>query len=229
MRSISSWRVRTSSSPPLDAALVTNLSYVLHDRSTSSVIATYAQNIASQRSRMSRFADGLAELSDDQLAERVVIDPRKLALLAGRDKDNHAIPVVTLRLGAWRTLGRLLRAVAGVESQVVVFDRQSDSDLDRAGDIWFRAPSLVAPPPPEIMTQPVLFAIAVARPDTQTILLDVDHVVPRTVASSGGPGWPDQILRLAEGALRNYFEHWWCDVPLWNAPAEDGLPEFQVE
>lgn len=233
MRSIASWHGRSGSSTPLDAALVTNLSYVLHERSSSTQIAAYIQHIAAQRSRLSRFVDGLVQLSDDQLASRVVIEPRKLALLTELEMHNGPTPVVTLQLGAWRTLGRLLRAVAEVESQIFVFDRRSDSGPDRAGDSWFRAPSLVSSPPAEVMTQPLLFAIAVVRPGTETILLDSHLIPPSTESSgavpSGGPRWPSQVLSLAESALRCHFEQWWCDVPLWSAPAEDALPEFQFE
>lgn len=233
MRSIASWRGRSVSSTPLDAALVTNLSYVLHERSSSTQIAAYIQHIAAQRSRLSRFVDGLAQLSDDQLASRVVIEPRKLALLTELDKHNGPTPVVTLQLGGWRTLGRLLRAVAEVESQIFVFDRPSDSGPDRAGDSWFRAPSLVAPPPVEVMTELFLFAIAVIRPGTETILLDGHLIAPSTEGSgavpSGGYRWPSQVLSLAESALRSHFEQWWCDAPLWSRPAEDTLPEFKAE
>lgn len=210
----------------------TNLSYVLHEPSTSSQIDEYARRIEARRPRIAKLVSYLGSLGEEGLRGRIVMDPRKSAMFEELGKNDQPAEVLSLRLGAWKLLSQLLQAVTGSLPSVTFFDTPSDT-LASDGTIWFGGRSLIGQPAARTGSRPAFLVLAIVRPGDQAILLDIERVTPQAPASgvslSDPPRWPAQALRVAENAVRSYLDQWGCEQPLWGAPAEAALPEFQGE
>lgn len=237
MRGVSLSRIRFVSSESVDRVLTTNLSYVLHEPSTSTVVQQYARRIETSRSRIGASSNRLGRLSDDQLRHHFVIEAQEIEALKRAVHSGDALGVVTLRLGAWGLLSRALSVAAesapGVITKIHTFDRASGRTGGLPRTTWFRADSLIAPPPPEISLQRCIFATALMRPDCHSLLLSIREVGPCWIGpverENNADAWSEEVVEYAQAAVREHVEQWWCEEQLWSHPVEATLPEFLAD
>ncbi|HLI51823.1 MAG TPA: hypothetical protein VKU87_08500, partial [Thermomicrobiaceae bacterium] len=201
---------------------------MLHERSTSAQVERYAQRIDSSRHRINSAVERMSQFGADRLGHRIVIDPGELSTLKQAIRSNDPPIVITLQLGAWRLLSRLLSQAAGEESDafanVFPFDRAAPRTEDSASTTWFRARSLIAPPPAEIGTRRWVFAVAPLRPDPDSILVHIREIgstLDRSIESESSTGvWPAEVIEYTQAAVREYIDQWCVRERLWSHPAE---------
>lgn len=200
-----------------------NLSFVLHEPSTSPAVVTQARRLLARRRRLESAIVRLQRLDDLMLLPRVVL----------RDQAGvHAVQahppnvLLTLRLGAWPLLQRVMTLhLPETRAAALLYL----VDAEPISPPWsvpvFRAPAALALPPPEQLgRQWAAFATLAFRPGRRSVLLDIVPLPGDPVEA--GPGWRSALAGAIETALRDFTDQWWCRRALWAAPAELVLPEF---
>lgn len=198
-----------------------NLSYVLHEPSTSALVRDFAERSSAETRRLHRATAALAALPDSALRERVVV--LATSPLDARGDETSPAAIASIHLGPWWLLPRVLGLVAsdGTPWPVHVID-QPAAAVTRTVP-FFRAPARLALPEASASGYPAWFAALVLRPGGGTLLLRLE-AVPGPEAS---PAERDAaLLGAAERVIRAHVEQWSCPGPLWDAPAELSLPEF---
>uniref|UniRef100_A0A831TBE2 Uncharacterized protein n=1 Tax=Thermorudis peleae TaxID=1382356 RepID=A0A831TBE2_9BACT len=209
-----------------EAILRLNLSYVLHEPSTSPAVGALARQVLSNWRRIAAATRRLGSLDDLALLTRVVVrNYRSLWAAQAQPPDM----LLTVRLGAWPLLERVVGLHLGEQrspAQLHLLDGQP------ASPSWdlplFRAPARVSLPPVEQLAgQRACFATLVFRPGWRTLLLDLTPL-------AGDPAeerepWVASLGTAAEAAIRGFTDQWLCAHALWEAPAERALPEFVAD
>lgn len=221
-------RARTGEESQVDlTATLINLSYVLHEPSTSDQVRGAARRLVETEPGLRRAVAALASLPDPDLRERVVIHaPGGLPDVAS----DEPLVALSLQIGAWPLLPRVLALLGrpGTGAQrppwrVWLLDDPGSRSSQRFD--LFRAPARLCVPDTALMLE--WFAVLVLRPGSNTLLLAVE----RLAESECGPNETTARLRraipAAETAIRSHVGQWLCPVPLWEKPAEDYLPEFR--
>jgi hypothetical protein len=207
----------------------TNLSYVLHERSTSHVVKQYVDKLARDRIRMSRDVERLNALDDTALRERLFVapgdDPPRAELTAPR------LTILSLRVGAWRILPRILRLIGLMESDAnLSVCRIDEREGPRMLTLpFFRGPAnLCLPSVQPERVQRLAFASAVLRPGNDSILVRC-QTLPELLQddATAVESW-QPLLGSAERVVREFVLQWDCERPLWDGPAEATLPEFRT-
>ncbi|MBX6340864.1 MAG: hypothetical protein IRY97_00260 [Thermomicrobiaceae bacterium] len=211
------------------SALALNLSFVLHEPSTSAQVARAARAAASCEVRARRAEARLGALPDRDLLDRAVVTGPALQSLG---LDVARVAVLSPRLGPWRLLPRLLACALASERHLPRPPETTLHLIDAPGDgpaatvSFFRGEATLALPPPETLAAPLaLFAWVVLRPGDQSLHL---HREPLALAVGASPLDALQAcLPLAEEAIRSHVGQWCCSAPLWARPAERELPELR--
>ena len=197
-----------------DDAIRANLSYVLHAPSRSRQVETVARDLARARRELDAAARRLARLPTDVLAARtLVLAP------SGEPRAGSPATALTVQVGPWRLLGRLLTARYGRDNDARWEARIVDDPgcVDAAPVEFFRGPARLCLPvhahPPACW-----FATLVLRPGGSSLLLELTPLTD--------PDPDARALRVAEAAIRTHVGQWTCSAPLWPRPAEEQLSEF---
>ncbi len=210
-------------------AIESNLSYVLHEPSTSPVVRRYASEWRKESAARSRVVDRLSRLTDYGLRERIVVEPMTAKAHSDRFQEAH---ILSVKVGAWRLLPRVL-AISGLiptqASTVVSFIDDESCDQSESLTFYRAAANLCMPRWHPGETGAWFFAAALVRPGGRSILV---RFAPLTQDDQEGraalQAW--QYARpLAEKSIREFIMQWGCNRPLWNSPAEETLPEFRLK
>lgn len=210
---------------PIKQALALNLSYVLHEPSTSPEIHAAVRTLQTTHRRVQRATQRLASRADEAVIP-CVVPHHEHALQLLQSTAPHSIHLLTLTLGAWQLLPRLI-ALHTYQSKPTVWVLERLPMVGPARDrpfLLFRAPTRLALPEALLDNAvPVWFATAAFRPGWQSVLL---HLCPL-------PEQPTERLTMLgqsiEEVLRNFWPQWYPERALWPAPAEVVLPEFRDE
>lgn len=198
-----------------------NLSYVLHEPSTSAMVRDVAERGVAEARRLHRATAALAALPNPVLRERVVVlSTSPLDAFAKRAAPSA---IASIHLGPWWLLPRILGLSAsdGTPRPVHFIDQPAAAATRMVP--FFRAPARLALPEASAPDYPAWFAALVLRPGGNTLLLRLEAVPGPEVS----PAERDAaLLGAAERAIRAHVEQWSCPGPLWDAPAELSLPEF---
>ena len=196
-----------------DEALRVNLSYVLHEPSTSPQVGAYLARARQARPDLDRAVARLAALSGPDLVARTL-------LLApdGVPQPDAGESVRTVKLRASELLGRVLAArFGGGEAAWHVTPLDDPACADAVDATFFRGPARLCLPGPSGGPDG-WFAALTIRPGGETLLLEITRVA--------GPDARDRTLRAAEAAIRMHMGQWACAAALWPRPAEAQLSEF---
>lgn len=207
------------------ANVALNLSYVLHERSDSDAARQYVRAREVEQRRCSKAIRDIGRLSDGELRSRlIVLDDAENS----SSREPTGVQIISVDVGAGQLFPRLLQVAGIVRPGTPTFGSLLDGS--HTGDeqplIFFGAPAaLNTPALPVESDVPLLFATAVLRPGSASILLRVaslDHD-----GETGGPDW-QRAAHLAEAVIREFPLQWWCERPLWARPVQESLPEFQA-
>jgi hypothetical protein len=205
-----------------------NLSYVLHEPSTSNQVAAFVELLERDQDRIARSLRRLETLDDGALKSRSIARIVRPGPDAGRARHH----VLTLTLGAWRLTKRLcgiwLADDGGVADPLVTYlDDPAESAATTVP--LFRAPARLTPIPLDAARDAEAWWIAAAvfRPGFETLLLDLTRI---GVVAPGGSRSEVYAAALphAERLLRSYPSQWECRRALWPRPAEAALQEFRT-
>lgn len=204
-------------------AVTLNLSYVLHEPSTSSAVAAAADRLRQRQRQIGRVVERYAALTEEALLDRVVIHaPNGLP-----DRDALVAGALSVRVGAWQLAGRVLASGAGAAARGRRVELQYLDDVAEASPRrvpFFRGPAALRPPATTDPGRlPAWFATLVVRPGGDSLLLTL---TPLPVGTSRPDDLLEAALPLAEAAIREFVDQWWCPLPLWARPVEEALPEF---
>ena len=196
-------------------AVRTNLSYVLHEPSTSAAVTAQASRLTGARRSLDAAARRLARLTDAELAARTLV----LAPL-GEPPAGNSGTALSVQVGPWRMLRRVLAVRYGVADarpwSVTLVD--DPGCLAVAGAEFFRGPARLCLPVVDDRSASWFAALAL-RPGGDRLLLELTPLA--------GDGAIERVLRAAEAAIRGHVGQWTCAAALWPRPAEDQLPEFR--
>ncbi|CCF86270.1 hypothetical protein [Nitrolancea hollandica] len=204
-----------------------NLSYVLHEPSTSRQVESAARQVIANERKARAAVDRLSRLQDAELLRRVV-SPVPL--------DSIDLPIsesfVTLQIGAWQLIPRLLAALRATRQldrpfpvHVQFLDGLTGSQT--VATPFFRGPAQLRLPSTNSSGRlPGHFVSLILRPGGSRLQLILDPLMidtgqdPRAgVLKAAGP--------LAEAVIRSHAGQWFCSRNLWPRPAEQELPEFR--
>jgi hypothetical protein len=210
---------------PVTQALALNLSYILHEPSTSPEIHAAVHTLQTTRRRVQRATRRLASRADEAVIP-CIVPHHEHALHLLQSTAPRSIHLLTLTLGAWQLLPRLI-ALHAYQSKPTLWLLERLPMVGPARDrpfLLFRAPTRLALPEALLDNSvPVWFATAAFRPGWQSVLL---HLCPL-------PEQPAERLttlgQSIEEVLRNFWPQWYPERALWPAPAEAVLPEFRDE
>lgn len=206
-----------------------NLSYVLHEPSTSRQVKNAARQIIANERKARAAVERLSRLPDTEILHRVS---------APFSLDEIDFPVsesfVTLQIGAWQLIPRVLaalRVAQGLEHQLPVQVQFLDglTGGPTVATRFFRAAAQLRLPSNNPSGQrPNYFVSLILRPGGEHVQLELDRLMVDSeresragVLNASGP--------LAEAVVRSHSGQWFCLRPLWPRPAEQELPEFQRE
>ena len=201
--------------PPPDIAI--NLSYVLHERSDSAVVARYASDIERERRGRDRLSATLNRLSVDELRQRIVLEHELPRF------DQSTFRIISLKIGVWTVLDTVLAAACPTFVRANISTHLVDNDCETltTRDL-FRAPAgLCVPDAGTPVDAADYFAAALVRPGGNSIQLRLEPLV------SGGLQNNWKVTgKILEKTIREFVLQWDCDRSLWSSPAEVTLPEF---
>ncbi len=204
-----------------------NLSYVLHEPSTSRQVESAARQVIANERKARAAVDRLSRLSDAELLRRVV-SPVLLGTIDLPISESY----VTLQIGAWQLVPRLLaalRVTRHVDRPLPVHVQFLDglTGGQTVATPFFRGPAqLRLPSTTSSGRLPGHFVSLILRPggDRVQLILDPLNADPRQDPRA-------DVLRaarpLAEAVLRSHAGQWFCSRNLWPRPAEQELPEFR--
>lgn len=210
-------------------AIERNLSYVLHEPSTSVVVRNFAADLRREGTRVRRAVARFADLTDVDLRQRIVVEP-----VDGQNSlgEISTLGVLSVKVGAWKLLSRTLRLSGLVPAQARLVVRFLDDDWCEVTDTmpFFRAPArLCLPRAVAVETSSWCFASALLRPGGTSILLRFDAInLDPDPGGLVGNAW-ERTRPLAEKSIREFVLQWGCDRALWERPAEEILPEFRLK
>lgn len=204
-----------------------NLSYVLHEPSTSRQVESAARQVIANERKARAAVDRLSRLPDTELLRRIY---------APVPLDSIDLPTsesfVTLQIGAWQLVPRVLaalRVTRRLERPLPVHVQYLDglTGGPTVATPFFRAPAqLRLPSTNSSGRHPGHFVSLILRPGGERLQLTLDRLnvdfgqEPRIdVLKAAGP--------LAEAAVRSHAGQWFCSRNLWPRPAEQELPEFR--
>lgn len=204
-----------------------NLSYVLHEPSTSRQVETAARQVIASERKARSAVDRLSRLSDAELIRRVH---------APVPLDTIELPIsesfVTLQIGAWQLIPRVLaalRVTRGLDRPLPVQVQFLDglTGGPTVATPFFRAPAqLRLPSKNSSGRHPGHFVSLILRPGGERLQLTID----RLTVDFGQESYTDVLAAarpLAEAAVRSHAGQWFCSRNLWPRPAEQELPEFR--
>ncbi len=202
--------------------VLSNLSYVLHERSSSPVVKETARLLMDDQKRLDLTVRRLAALDDAELAARVIVDIGSRDLAA----EFASAQVITVTVGAFALLPRALR-LAGVLREEAKLDYtflDGSSCATQEPRSFFRGQaSLCAPSNGPTSDCPWIFAAALIRPGDASLLV-------RCLLAGNGDDDKQRawsiVTRQAEAAIREFVLQWRCKRSLWPRPVEETLPEF---
>jgi len=211
----------------IQAALAVNLSYVLHEPSTSTEVQHVIEQVTAENRRCITATRQFAKLHDHDLATRVVILDERGAPASGGYVNLH---VVSVRVGAWALLPELLHATGiiapGTRANCSYLDSPDTNSL-QSFPLFRGLAQLHALSQTQASADVCLFASAVFRPGYKSILLRFNELESDfTNAAGQDPSWRSAAT-VAEMAIREFVYQWSCPRALWERPAEDALPEFE--
>ncbi len=203
-----------------------NLSYVLHEASTSRQVDSAARQVIATERKVRAAVDRLSRLPDAELLRRVSsVFPL----------DTIDLPVaesfVALQIGAWQLIPRMLaalRVTRGLERPLPVQVQFLDglTGGPTVATPFFRAPAqLRLPSKNSNGRHPGSFVSLILRPGGEHLQLTLD----RLTVDSGQESCTDVLKAtgpLAEAVVRSHAGQWFCPRHLWPRPAEQELPEF---
>jgi len=197
-----------------DNAVCINLSYVLHEPATSTVVVAYAARASQTRNQLDRATRRLTRLTDVAIAARtLVLAP------SGEPPAGTAGSALTVQIGPWRLLRRVLTTRYRTSSDawdVTLVDDPGCRSMTEAE--FFRAPARLCLPVAE--QRPAgWFATLTLRPGGDGLLLELMPLAANDTSHS--------VVAAAEAAIRSHVGQWTCAAALWPRPAEDQLPEFR--
>lgn len=208
------------------AWLTLNLSYVLHEPSTSAIVQETAQRVLATHQALRRVADQFARLPDPSFQQGiVVVTPPPTDAPPRRRPPSPRI--VSAHVGPFWLLERVLaltarqRGIALPPEPVFLDDPTGPHPVTIP---FFRAPARLQLKREDLHRGvPVEFVTVALRPGGRTLHFRIDRVSqgtedPETVEQ--------RLIAAAERAIREHVEQWFCPGPLWDAPAEQSLPEF---
>lgn len=210
----------------LEATLRLNLSYVLHEPSTSPAVGALARQVLANRRRIGTATRRLSSLDDLTLLTRVVPrDHRRLWAVQARPPDT----LLTVRLGAWALLERVIGLHLGEQHPPAELHLLDEVPADSGWRLpLFRAKACLAlPPTKHLASRRACFATLVFRPGWRTLLLDLTPLAGDPVEER--EPWVTSLASAVEAAIREFTDQWLCARPLWEAPAERALPEFVAD
>ncbi len=204
-----------------------NLSYVLHEPSTSRPVESAARQVIANERTARAAVDRLSRLPDAELLRRVV---------SSVPLNTIDLPIsesfVTLQIGAWQLIPRLLAALRVTRHvdrplpvQVQYLDGLTGSQT--VATPFFRGPAQLRLPSENSSGRlPGHFVSLILRPGGDHLELTLDPLMvdpvqdPRVdLLKAAGPP--------AEAVVRSHAGQWFCSRNLWPRPAEQVLPEFQ--
>lgn len=204
-----------------------NLSYVLHEPSTSRQVENAARQVITGERKARAAIDRLSRLPDAEVLRRVC-SPVPLEMID--------FPVsasfVTLQIGAWQLIPRVLAAMQmkqGHERRIPVNVQFLDglTGGPTAATPFFRAPARLRLPSKGPGDQPPeLFVSLVLRPGGERLQLAVDRL-PLNSGDDPYTAVLNASRPLAEAVVRSHVGQWFCPRALWSQPAERELAEFQ--
>ncbi|GEM_PF-547911 len=195
-----------------------NLSYVLHEPSSSATVRRFVQQLLDNARAASGASRRIMTWTDERFLPTLVV--RDERVLWNFQRDQSPI-VLTIDLGASSLLQRALHLLLPSTSPVRTvwsIDRWS-GDTRSYSCTLFRAETTIALPASSEF--PAWFAILVFRPGWRSLLLDLSHLSATT--------FHRDLVRTLERVIRDYTDQWWCWRPWWPVPAEEVLPELQGE
>jgi hypothetical protein len=212
----------------MDVSIVRlNLSYVLHAPSTSQQVEAFARRVLANERLARAVVTRFSRIPDDQILRRVTT-PSSLNAADLSDAE----PVITLGVGAWPLIPRVLAALrtsSGLNQsapmQIHLLDGEGNNRCVTTP--FFRAPARLCEPSPAPSAQQFgHFVSLIIRPDNDSLSLHVDRL---RLNGSDDPvrGALLRSTPLAETMIRAHVEQWFCQRPLWTRPAEQELPEFR--
>ena len=193
-----------------------NLSYVLHEPSSSATVGRFVQQLFVNARSATRASRRMETWTDERLLPTIVV--RDERVLWDFQRDASSI-VLTIDLGAssllHRTLHLLLPSRSSIRTLWSVDHWSAEARPYRC--TLFRAETTIAlPAPPEFRAW---FAILVFRPGWRSLLLDLSRLSVAT--------FHHDLVRTLERVIRDYTDQWWCWRPWWPVPAEEALPELK--
>jgi hypothetical protein len=204
-----------------------NLSYVLHEPSTSIAVRTACEALNREHARCLQAAERIAKLNDGELARRIVVPANVDAPSIGFVEQLH---VLSLQIGAWQMLPRLMRLSGVVHpSAHIDIDYLDDPDGNSMRAVpFYRTTATVNFPGRTAKVGTSLFAIAVFRPGYESVLMRFNEInLAYDHATEDDPDW-ESVRLEAERAIREFTYQWSCPRTLWDRPAEETLPEFHT-
>ncbi len=209
------------------SAVASNLSYVLHEPSTSTVVRSYVSGLRRERERINAATRRLGDLTDDEFGKRVICVP-------GSPLSHHGsydtVRILSVRVGAWQLLSRALQVSGLLPDPVtcdITFIDDPDSSSTEAVE-FFRAPAhLHTSITDAVSPEPRYFASAVYRPGLNTILVRLNSLAGVTNGEIDQVHHWLAVSQLAEKTVREFVLQWCCERSLWDRPAEETLPEFR--
>lgn len=210
----------------LEAILRLNLSYILHEPSTSPAVGALARQVLANRRRIDTATRRLSSLDDLALLTRVVPrDHRRLWAVQAQPPNT----LLTVRLGAWPLLERVIGLHLGQQHPPAELHLLDEVPADRGWSLpLFRATARLAlPPAKHLAGRRACFATLVFRPGWRTLLLDLTPLAGDPVEER--EPWVTSLASAVEAAIREFTDQWLCARALWEAPAERALPEFVAD
>lgn len=206
--------------PPLTIlqALRLNLSYVLHEPSTSQVVGQTARTLLQHLRKAQHLLPRFVRSPEEMLLRQIVYrNPTAVWTL-----QQHTAPLIfTLDVGASVLLPEVL--------ELILPARQS-----LPGCWWLDQPTREAEPRnlllfggptrlffPRQFAATMVFAILVFRPGWRSLLLDLT-LIPDSDKMN-------QLGTTIERIIREFVDQWWALRPWWKVPAEYQLGELQSE
>jgi hypothetical protein len=195
-----------------------NLSYVLHESSSSATVGRFAKQLLVNARAATRATRRIETWTEERFLPTIVIRDERVLWDFQRDASPF---VLTIDLGASSLLHRALHLVLPSTCPAKTLwsvDRWS-AEARSYSCTLFRAETTVAVPASSEI--PAWFALLVFRPGWRSMLLDLSRLSAAT--------FDRDLVRTLERVIRDYTDQWWCWRPWWPVPAEKALPELQGE
>ncbi len=209
-------RLSGTPNPDVLRALHLNLSYVLHEPSTSPLVDRFARSLLAQHRRAKHATGRMLRWRDEEFIPRIVFRDEAAVWAFQRD---CASTVLTIDMGATELLARTLRLVTpSTRPPLAVWhvDHPGEEKIPTAVPL-FRGTALLFLPAGARF--PHWFAILIFRPGWRSVLLDLIQLAGNHPVTA--------LAEAIEHALRDYTNQWWGWRAWWDQPAEEVLPEFR--